>query len=109
MQPKWYDYAEPVLRWLSEADEAIKLSDIAEEGAKLLDITEEERLRFSKSEGLQRPSVSGADLREVLWLGSRPQRAHWQTHDGRARLANGTPINPGDGSDKGPTYLEIVG
>jgi len=95
MQPKWNDYAEPVLRWLSIQDGAIKLSDIQEQGAELLGITDEQRaVVLNNGRKVYRDRVAWAltYMKFSAWV-STPARAHWQITDaGRARLATGEPI-----------------
>jgi restriction system protein len=96
MQPKWNDYAEPILRYLAESGEPVRISTIQETGADLLKLTSEQRavtLKSGRAIYRDRAAWALTYMKYCSWVHT-PRRAHWQiTAEGRARLTTGVPIS----------------
>jgi restriction system protein len=95
MQPKWYEYAEPLLKWMATQDGSVRLSDIVEKGAELLGLTPDERTETLSSGRLihkDRVCWALSYLKFAKWA-HFPTRAHWAiTAEGRTRLESTAPI-----------------
>ena len=95
MQPKWYEYAESILRHLGTDGQPVAVSVLHEVGASEMSLSDEQRhLATSTGRRVYKDRVSWAltYMKFSDWV-STPKRAHWQiTEKGRQRLQNGASI-----------------